>query len=134
MIFTLIKSAIIIFGNIFSNPGGDLDVHNFKSVFEKVSVKVYIIPGSSDPTSTVLPQSSFHPMLFDFKNIDDFKCNKKRFKVANYSLIEEGLRYGKEGANEVLVLRQLIKSRFLAPFCPDTLEMILFLKDDPFKI
>lgn len=128
-------SDVVIFGPIAKN------LDDFDVILNDINIRVHLVPGYGDYTSCLLPQEPFNNMLFNNGNINRLTnpgeafINGKLFRFVNNQIIKEGLRYSDgKNMNEHSLIKQLVKCRLFAPFCPDTLGSIPFVGNDPFII
>lgn len=144
---------VIILGNIFSNEPEDFDFHYFNQLFIDQACKVTIVPGINDPTCRAYPQAPFHKMLFDSRisNVS-FVSNpwqgvllNRNFVFLNHQIISDILKYDSIFYDNVSnlqdaihddmdVIKQIAKTRYITPSCPDTLPSLPYLDQDPFLI
>lgn len=125
---------IVIFGTLFDS---DVDLSLFK-VFEDIKLNIIIVPGPNDPTTEFLPQEPLHPMLLGnssnivyMTNPGNIRIGDKNYKLINSQVLKEYFKYGKND-DEYSVMKQIVKTRVLAPFCPDTLDTVPYCTVDPF--
>jgi DNA polymerase delta subunit 2 len=116
------------------------------------SIPITLLPGSTDPTSTVMPQQPIHAAMFPHSrrymelgqsqspswfdsttNPVDFDCDGWRFLVGGGQTLDDILKYiTSEGRTEMM--EAMLRWRLAAPTAPDTLPCYPFQDGDRFVL
>jgi DNA polymerase delta subunit 2 len=118
------------------------------------SLPITLLPGSTDPTSTVMPQQSIHAAMFPLSrpymdlgpssaspswfdsttNPVDFDCDGWRFLVGGGQTLDDVLKYISTSNERVEMMEAMLRWRLTAPTAPDTLPCYPFQDGDRFVL
>lgn len=107
------------------------------------SIDVDVMPGETDPASSLLPQTPMPPSLFEKScccstfqsrtNPYEFKINDTLFIGTSGQNINDFFKYH-DSTDRIQLAKYTLVSTHLAPTAPDTLYCQPFKSDDPFII
>jgi DNA polymerase delta subunit 2 len=118
------------------------------------SLPITLRPGSTDPTSTVMPQQPIHAAMFPHSrpymdlapsspspswfdsttNPVDFDCDGWRFLVGGGQTLDDVLKYISSSDERVEMMEAMLRWRLTAPTAPDTLPCYPFQDGDRFVL
>jgi DNA polymerase delta subunit 2 len=116
------------------------------------SLPITLLPGSTDPTSTVMPQQPIHAAMFPLSrpymelgqsqtpswfdsttNPADFDCDGWRFLAGGGQTLDDVLKYISSD-ERVEMMEAMLRWRLTAPTAPDTLPCYPFQDGDKFVL